>query len=106
VDELEAENRRLAAELEALRAAAAASEPGDAAASDAGGAAAGAAGGAAGAPRPRQPAGAEVLALNISGREVWARRSALAHLPGRLRDVFGGGGVEAPPCDVWGRPYL
>jgi hypothetical protein len=103
-DGLEADNQRLSKELEELRAAA---EKG---ASAAGTAAAGeeeegaAAGGVA--PRPRQPAGAQVLALNVSGREVWAARPALARLPGPLRDMFGGGGEAAAPCDVWGRPYL
>jgi len=57
--------------------------------------------------RPRQSADSEVLALNVSGREVWALRSTLLLVEGsRLQAMFGAGDGEAPPCDVWGRPFL
>ncbi len=57
--------------------------------------------------RPRQEVDAEVVALNVSGVEVWAQRSALALVEGsRLRGMFAAGGGGAAPCDVYGRPFL
>ncbi|KIY98688.1 hypothetical protein MNEG_9276 [Monoraphidium neglectum] len=62
------------------------------------------------APAPRAGGGGggdgEVLALNVSGREVWALRAALLRPGGGLlRDMFSGG-AAAPPRDALGRPFL
>lgn len=57
--------------------------------------------------RARQPEDCEVLALNVSGREVWVQRSTLLHVRGSLlHEMFAPGSGSAPPRDCYGRPFL
>jgi hypothetical protein len=84
----EAENRRLAARIAALEAGAGTGGAGSGAAAAATPSATPAA---AAAPPPND--NGDVLALNVSGVEMWALRSALLSVPGsRLAAMFGGSG--------------
>ena len=89
-------------ELQISSAAAAASAALSAPAPAAAAAAAAAAGG-----RPAQRDDAEVLALSVSGREVWALRSTLLlQRSSLLFEMFAPEAARPPPRDALGRPFL